>query len=138
MVHTNKNFFSIYWEPYFTSSLFILNNFLQDHVHWLEWFHISGKSMHSHIPKISPSMVDFQSAQVIGGTAIQLLIKVHGKWWCQRLDHLVIERAICNTCTDTRAIKKNLFELKIVLAKITLEVIIIFWLISFNVLTRVT
>lgn len=59
--------------------------------------------MHSHIPKISPSMVDFQSAQVIGGTAIQLLIKVHGKWQCQRLDHLVIERAICNT--DTRAIK---------------------------------
>lgn len=39
---------------------------------------INGKSMHSHIPKISPSMVDFQSAQVIGGTAIQLLIKVHG------------------------------------------------------------
>lgn len=38
----------------------------------------NGKNMHSHIPLISPSMVDFQSVQVIGGTAVHLLVKVHG------------------------------------------------------------
>lgn len=36
------------------------------------------KRKHSTTPKISPSVVDFQSVQVIGGSAVQILIKVHG------------------------------------------------------------
>ncbi|XP_061192064.1 ferric-chelate reductase 1-like [Saccostrea echinata] len=36
------------------------------------------KSKHSTTPKISPNVVDLQSVQVIGGSAVQVLIKVHG------------------------------------------------------------
>ncbi|XP_022319684.2 ferric-chelate reductase 1-like [Crassostrea virginica] len=39
---------------------------------------MNGKSKHQTFPKISPSMVDLQSVQVIGGTAQPILIKVHG------------------------------------------------------------
>ncbi|XP_056019741.1 ferric-chelate reductase 1-like isoform X2 [Ostrea edulis] len=38
----------------------------------------NDKRMHSKIPQISPSVVDFQSVQIIGGTAIEVMIKVHG------------------------------------------------------------
>lgn len=46
----------------------------------LVFVHIAGKSKHQTFPKISPSMVDLQSVQVIGGTAHPILIKVHGMY----------------------------------------------------------